>query len=102
MSQKVILWPHKVAEKLGQEATQEIVEMINEAVASVSATKVDKTDYDAHAQLIEARFDKLEANTKAQIRGALLTGLAWVTVLAVSLYGALWNSAKTLLEALVK
>lgn len=92
--QKVIAWPHKLAEQVGQEAAQEIVEMINQAVA----TRVDKSEYDAHAQLIDARFDKYEANLKAQIRGALLTGLAWVTVLIFTLYGALYAS----LQALVK
>jgi len=101
MADKVITWPHKLAEQVGPEAVQEVVDMINDS----AATRVAKSDYDAHVQLINARFDnldlrmeKFEANVKAQVRGALLAGLAWVTVSVGGLFAALFTYAEALIK----
>ncbi len=103
--QKVIAWPHKAAEKFGHEVTQEFVDLINEAVAAVSATKVDKADYDAHAKLIAAQFEQartemkaditaLKSDMRSEIRGALLKGLLWTTGLMGGLFTALYTVLK--------
>jgi hypothetical protein len=54
------------------------------------------TIYDAHTALINARFDKakatfekFEAKVDASIKGALLKGLAWMTVLFISTFSGL-------------
>lgn len=101
MVQKVIAWPHKAAEKFGQEVTQEFVDLINEAVAAVSAAKVDKSEYDAHTALIKEQFekhglvmDKRLAELEKKITSALLKGLAWTTVLIAGLFGALYAFVK--------
>ena len=95
----IIAWPRKTAERLGDESAQEIVDLINQAIAAVSAAKVDKTEYDAHTALINERFDRnelkldaLKTEMRAEIRGALLKGLAWVTGLIFAAFGGLLYS----------
>lgn len=101
MSTPVVLTPESVHKVLGSEATQELVGFVNQVAAAASSTKVDRVEYDAHAQLIATQFkaqndlaaerDKsLRAEIKSQTRGALLAGLAWATVLIAGLFGALY------------
>lgn len=76
-------------------------------VEKLQATKVDRTDYDAHAALITEKFERFEekldaskAEIKAEIKElrteggrqtyrTLLGGLAWVTVLIGGLFAYL-------------
>lgn len=93
---KVVPVPEKLQQAIGKEATEELVNLINEVAATVSSTKVDKTEYDAHAQLIREQFERFRVETRDMVNSALLKGLAWVTVLIFGLFGALWALASTL------
>ena len=107
---RVVPIPEKLQKAIGEEATRELVDLINQVAATVGSTKLDKAEYDAHAALIEEKFRRYEellsekfarheermaqheARTESMIRGALLKGLAWVTVLILGLFGTLWAS----------
>ncbi|QUL98542.1 MAG: hypothetical protein IMF26_00065 [Candidatus Fermentithermobacillus carboniphilus] len=86
---KVVPVPEKLQEAIGKEATEELVNLINEVAATVSSTKVDKTEYDAHTLLVREQFERFKVEVKNMVNSALLKGLAWVTVLIFGLFGVL-------------
>lgn len=112
MSAKVIVLPDQVQKVLGEGATRQLVDTMNEIAATNSASKIDKAEYDAHGRLIasqfeaqnrifeekfariDERFERFKVEVNASIRGALLTGLAWMTVLIAGLFGALYAFVK--------
>ncbi len=101
MPATVIAIPEKVQRALGDDATRELVDLINQVAATNASTKVDKSEYDMHAALIEEKFDmytleldKFREEMKSMLRGGLLAGLAWTTVLIFGLFGALYSTLK--------
>jgi hypothetical protein len=86
--------PDKIQKTLGEEATRELVDLINQVAATASSTKVDRAEYDAHCALIDEKFERFRAEVMAEVRSivqrALLTGLAWVTVLIFGQFAALY------------
>ncbi|MGB9867949.1 MAG: hypothetical protein ACPLPR_08645 [Bacillota bacterium] len=103
MQPLVIPLPEKLRAAIGEEAATELVQLISQVTASAVSGKVDKSEYDAHAQLIEEKFKRFEERlarheiqTENMIRAALLKGLAWVTVLIFGLFGALWAMVRGL------
>jgi acyl transferase domain-containing protein len=86
--------PRKVQEVPGEEATRELVDVVSQVAATTCSTKVDKTEYDAHCALIDEKFERFRAEVRGIVQRALLTGLAWVTVLNFGLFGALCAALK--------
>ncbi len=91
---QVIAISDKIQKALGEDAARELVDLINQVAVTSSSVKVDKTEYDAHAALIGERFERFGAEMKSIVGRALLTGLAWVTVLVFGLFGALSATLK--------
>lgn len=89
MPATVLAMPQKIQEVLGEEATRELVDLISQVAATTCSTKVDKTEYDAHCALIGEKFERFKAEVRGIVQRALLTGLAWVTILNFGLFGAL-------------
>jgi len=92
----VITPPEKLRAAVGEEAANEIVQMVVQVAASAASDKVSKSEYDAHARLIDEKFERFRAEVKNMINAALLKGLAWVTVLIFGLFGALWALVSTI------
>jgi len=87
--------PEKLRAAVGEEAANEIVQLMAQIAATAASDKVSKNEYDAHARLIDEKFERFRAEVKNMINGALLKGLAWVTVLIFGLFGALWALVST-------
>lgn len=52
--------PVKVIQAIGDEASRELYDDIDGRDREVAATKVDKSEYDAHAALIAERFNRVD------------------------------------------
>lgn len=94
MRATVVAIPPNIQSVLGEDAARELVDFINQVAATNASEKVDRADYDVHAALIGEKFERFRFEMKSLIRGALLTGLAWVTVLVFGLFGGLYATLK--------
>lgn len=106
---KVVPIPEKIQKALGKEATEELVDLINQVAATVSSTKVDKTEYDAHTRLISeqleamnklikeklAKMDEklaaLKAETATMIANSRLSTILWTVGLITAITGG-WTA----------
>lgn len=58
--------PVKVVQAIGDEATKELYDDIDRRDQEVAATRVDKSEYDAHVALITEKFQHLEDKIDAR------------------------------------
>ncbi len=95
--------PPKVCEALGEDVAVELAGFIGEVAVATSASKVDRSEYDAHAKLLDEKFGRFRAEMRVDfeslrgevhrsISNALVKGLAWVTVL---IFGSVWFLLKS-------
>lgn len=92
----------KVIARIGEEAAKQLYDGIFAQVSQVAATKVDRTDYDAHSALIAERFerfraevlarlDRSDAETDKKITNARLSTILWTVGLVATITGG-WSA----------
>jgi hypothetical protein len=62
--------PEKVISAIGVEPAKQLYDGFQQMVSQAAATKVDKSDYDAHAALVTEKFGRFRAETELRIAEA--------------------------------
>lgn len=92
---KIFLIPKKVQEAIGEEASKELADLINQALAQNQKVP-DKNQYKVIGELIDEKLRCVEAKLEAEIDSALFKGIVFGTLMMFTLFWLLCFLVRTL------
>lgn len=92
---KIFLIPKKVQEAIGEEASKELADLINQALAQNQKVP-DKDQYEVIGELIDEKLRRMEAKLEAEINSALFKGIVFGTLMMFTLFWLLCFLVRTL------
>ena len=95
METKFFPIPKKVQEAIGEEASKELADLINQALAQNQRVP-DKDQYEIINELIDEKLRCLETKLEAEINSALFKGIVFATLLMFTLFWLLCFLVRTL------